>query len=52
MAALNMAGRETRSQGALAMNVLDTLGLISSSFGQWMGVAGGEHAELVDENAF
>lgn len=52
VAALNMAGRETRSQGALAMNVLDTLGLISSSFGQWMGVAGGEHAELVDENAF
>lgn len=52
VAALNMADRETRSQGALAMNVLDTLGLISSSFGQWMGVAGGEHAELVDENAF
>lgn len=52
VAALNMAGRKTQSQGALAMNVLDTLGLISSSFGQWMGVAGGEHAELLDEDAF
>ena len=28
------------------MNVLDTLGLLSCSFGQWQGVEGGEHAEL------
>jgi NADPH-dependent 2,4-dienoyl-CoA reductase/sulfur reductase-like enzyme len=52
IAALNMAGRPTRSQGALAINVLDTFGLISSSFGQWQGVEGGDHTELSDEGAF
>jgi NADPH-dependent 2,4-dienoyl-CoA reductase/sulfur reductase-like enzyme len=52
IAALNMAGRPTRSQGALAINVLDTFGLISASFGQWQGVAGGDHTELSDEAAF
>jgi NAD(P)H-nitrite reductase large subunit len=52
VAALNMAGQPARSQGSLAMNVLDTLGLISSSFGQWMGVPGGDSAELVDEENF
>jgi len=31
--------------------VLDTLGLISSSFGDWQGVSGGEHAELTDQAA-
>ena len=35
---------------ALNMNVLDTLGLISSSFGSWMGVDGGDTARLVDED--
>lgn len=48
IAALNMAGGKARSQGALAINVLDTLGLISSSFGQWWGAEGGESAELND----
>ena len=52
VAALNMAGENSRSQGTMAINVLDTLGLISSSFGQWMGVKGGEHTELVDEDNF
>lgn len=52
LAALNMAGQETSSQGSLAMNVLDTLGLIASSFGQWWGVEGGEHVEQVDEQNF
>jgi NAD(P)H-nitrite reductase large subunit len=52
IAALNMAGKATRSQGTMAINVLNTLGLISSSFGQWMGVKGGEHTELVDEESF
>ena len=47
-----MAGRGAKSQGSLAMNVLDTLGLISSSFGQWMGVPGGDHAELMDAENF
>jgi NAD(P)H-nitrite reductase large subunit len=55
IAALNMAGRKASSSGSLSMNVLDTLGLISSSFGQWWGASaadGGEFAELKDEAAF
>ena len=34
------------------MNVLDTLGLISSSFGMWMGVDGGDKVERVDRDRF
>ncbi|CAL95545.1 NAD(P)/FAD-dependent oxidoreductase [Azoarcus olearius] len=52
VAALNMAGRETTLNGVLAINVLDTLGLISTSFGQWWGEAadkGGSGVEHVDE---
>ena len=33
IAALNMAGVETQFRGSLSMNVLNTLGLVSSSFG-------------------
>lgn len=49
IAAMNMAGLNTRHRGSLSMNVLDTLGLISSSFGQWMGEEGSESATMVDE---
>ena len=52
IAARNMAGKTTRFGGSLAMNVLNTLGLISSSYGLWMGVEGGERAQAVDEDAF
>ena len=56
IAALNMAGPPTRDrtryQGSLSMNVLNTLGLVSSSFGSWMGVDGGERAEAVDSAGF
>ena len=51
VAAHNMAGGASSSGGSLAINVLDTLGLISTSFGQWQGVpaaAGGSGVELVD----
>lgn len=48
IAALNMAGRSVASHGSLAFNVLDTLGLVSSSFGAWDGVPGGDFAEFVD----
>ncbi len=48
IAALNMAGRTTRYVGSLSMNVLNTLGLISSSFGQWMGVEDGEETAAAD----
>jgi NAD(P)H-nitrite reductase large subunit len=51
-AALGMLGRPIRSSGALAFNVLDTLGLVSTSFGQWGGVTGGQAVEDVDEKAF
>lgn len=52
VAALNMAGHPNRFQGSLAINVLDTLGLISSSFGQWWGDAGGEGVELADDKNY
>ncbi|MDP1656492.1 MAG: FAD-dependent oxidoreductase [Hylemonella sp.] len=48
VAALNMAGQRTELKGVTQINVLDTLGLISASFGNWQGVPGGEHAELTD----
>jgi hypothetical protein len=35
-------------KGVTQINVLDTLGLISTSFGAWEGVVGGEHVELTD----
>ena len=49
VAALNMAGQDTTLKGVTQINVLDTLGLISSSFGNWQGVEGGEHVELTDQ---
>jgi NAD(P)H-nitrite reductase large subunit len=53
IAAINMVKEEmVTHQGSLNMNVLDTLGLISSSFGQWMGVDGGEQATLLDADEF
>ncbi len=52
IAALNMAGSETTYRGSLSMNVLDTLGLISASFGRWQGIDGGDHAETLDAAGF
>lgn len=52
IAALNMAGRVTPYKGSLQMNVLDTAGLISTSFGLFDGVEGGEEAEQVNEQRF
>jgi NAD(P)H-nitrite reductase large subunit len=51
-AALNMAGQTTAYRGSLIMNVLDTVGLVSHSFGQWAGVPGGSHGELRDDAGF
>ena len=48
VAALNMLGQDCELKGVTQINVLDTLGLISTSFGNWEGVAGGEHAALTD----
>jgi len=52
IAALNMAGEPTPHEGSLNMNVLDTLGLISSSFGAWHGVKGGDNARMSDEDGY
>lgn len=52
LAALNMAGRPTRSTGSFVFNVLTTLGLVASSFGEWQGVSGGESAEVLDESRY
>jgi NAD(P)H-nitrite reductase large subunit len=51
-AALNMVGQEARLPAVTQINVLATLGLVSSSFGRWEGVPGGDHAELSDEARF
>jgi len=51
VAALNMVGQRAELRGVTQINVLDTLGLISASFGLWQGVPGGEHVELTDTDA-
>ena len=57
VAALNMvafgrgAAPSAELKGVTQINVLDTLGLISTSFGAWEGVEGGEHVELTDTAA-
>jgi NAD(P)H-nitrite reductase large subunit len=54
IAALNMVsfGRNqlphAELKGVTQINVLDTLGLISTSFGAWQGLPGGEQVELTD----
>ncbi|MCE1237334.1 MAG: FAD-dependent oxidoreductase [Hyphomicrobiales bacterium] len=51
VAGANMAGGAARTRGGLRMNVLETFGLISTSYGQWWGAEGGDHVEVVDEAA-
>jgi NAD(P)H-nitrite reductase large subunit len=51
VAALNMVGQKTELKGVTQINVLDTLGLISASFGNWEGVAGGQHVGLTEPDA-
>jgi NAD(P)H-nitrite reductase large subunit len=41
-------GLSAELKGVTQINVLDTLGLISTSFGDWQGRPGGEHVELTD----
>ena len=54
VAAMNMVayarGRKAESnlRGVTQINVLDTLGMISTSFGDWQGRPGGEHVEITD----
>jgi NAD(P)H-nitrite reductase large subunit len=54
IAAMNMVSHsrglaaKAELKGVTQINVLDTLGLISTSFGDWQGRPGGEHVELTD----
>jgi NADPH-dependent 2,4-dienoyl-CoA reductase/sulfur reductase-like enzyme len=54
VAAMNMVATsrgkamQTELKGVTQINVLDTLGMISTSFGDWQGQPGGEHVELTD----
>ncbi len=54
VAAMNMVayarGRQAQAnlRGVTQINVLDTLGMISTSFGDWQGRPGGEHVEITD----
>jgi NAD(P)H-nitrite reductase large subunit len=50
VAALNMVGKATELKGVTQINVLDTLGLISASFGNWEGVPGGQQVQLTEAN--
>ncbi len=52
IAALNMAGKQVKHHGNINMNVLDTLGLISHSFGLWMGVDGGDSVEIYNPDLY
>ena len=52
IAALNMLGKNIEHHGNINMNVLDTLGLISHSFGLWMGVEGGDSVEIYNPGAY
>ncbi|MCP4186770.1 MAG: FAD-dependent oxidoreductase [Gammaproteobacteria bacterium] len=52
IAALNMAGRKVLYHGSLAMNTLETLGLISTSYGNWQGVPDGDSAVAINADAY
>jgi NAD(P)H-nitrite reductase large subunit len=53
LAARNMAGIVGAvHRGSVNMNVLDTLGLISSSFGLWMGAKDGQASELLNRDRY
>ena len=51
VAALNMVGQRAVLAGVTQINVLDTLGLISTSFGKWYGVPGGQSAQLTEPDS-
>jgi NAD(P)H-nitrite reductase large subunit len=51
-AALNMTGMHAFQRGVRQIDIIETLGLVSTSFGQWRGVSGGQWVELSDERNF
>ena len=53
IAAHNMAIENSLPyKGSLNMNILDTLGLVTCSFGAWEGVEGGDSAELYNPDNY
>jgi NADPH-dependent 2,4-dienoyl-CoA reductase/sulfur reductase-like enzyme len=52
IAALNMVGQNASLKQVTQINVLDTLGLVSTSFGSWQGVTGGEQIEIKDDKGY
>ncbi len=53
IAANNMVSHcSVEHHGSINMNVLDTMGLISASYGLWQGVDGGDSTELLDEENY
>ena len=53
LAAKNMVNfGSVEHQGSVNMNVLDTLGLVSSSFGSWEGIKDGEETTLINRENF
>lgn len=51
-AALNMTGTQAFQRGVRKIDILDTMGLISTSLGQWRGVSGGQWVEMSDDRNF
>lgn len=51
-AALNMTGKRALQRGVRQIDVVDTMGLISSSFGQWQGMRGGQWVEYCDSRSY
>jgi NAD(P)H-nitrite reductase large subunit len=51
-AGINMAGKDVPYRGSLSMNVLDTVGLLSYTFGMWQGREGGDTVDSVDAERF
>ena len=47
-----MVGQKAELRGVTQINVLDTLGLISASFGNWEGEPGGDSVELTDHDGW
>ena len=53
IAAINMVqSNSSEHHGSINMNILDTMGLISTSFGQWMGVPDGDEAVQIDADNY
>jgi hypothetical protein len=45
-------GQNASLRQVTQINVLDTLGLVSTSFGSWQGVPGSEQIELKDDKGY